>query len=47
MKDGLIVIQGLLLAACIAAVLLRKQKLVSRSMNKPLPDYPDAYFSVN
>ncbi|KAM4526062.1 B-cell antigen receptor complex-associated protein beta chain isoform 1-T1 [Fundulus diaphanus] len=28
MKDGLIVLQGLLLAVCIAAFLLRKQKLV-------------------
>ncbi|KAM4524361.1 B-cell antigen receptor complex-associated protein beta chain [Odontesthes bonariensis] len=30
MKDGLIVIQGLLLAACIAAILLRKQKLMEK-----------------
>ncbi|XP_072229316.1 B-cell antigen receptor complex-associated protein beta chain [Leuresthes tenuis] len=30
MKDALIVIQGLLLAACIAAVLLRKQKLMEK-----------------
>ncbi|XP_069560798.1 B-cell antigen receptor complex-associated protein beta chain [Brachyistius frenatus] len=31
MKDGLIIFQGLLLAVCIAAVLLRKQKLLEKS----------------
>ncbi|XP_042079848.1 B-cell antigen receptor complex-associated protein beta chain isoform X1 [Haplochromis burtoni] len=33
-KDGLIVFQGFLLAVFIAAVLLRKQKLVRHTMNK-------------
>ncbi|KAK2884527.1 B-cell antigen receptor complex-associated protein beta chain [Channa argus] len=30
MKDGLIVLQGLLLAVCIAAVVMRKQKLLEK-----------------
>ncbi|XP_041829035.1 B-cell antigen receptor complex-associated protein beta chain [Melanotaenia boesemani] len=30
MKDGLIILQGLLLAACIGAILLRKQRLMER-----------------
>lgn len=33
-KDGLIVFQGFLLAVFIAALLLRKQKLVRHTMNK-------------
>lgn len=34
MKDGLIVFQGFLLAVFIAALLLRKQKMVRNTMNK-------------
>lgn len=34
MKDALIVLQGLMLAVCIAAVLLRKQIMVRNKMNK-------------
>ncbi|XP_017292934.1 B-cell antigen receptor complex-associated protein beta chain [Kryptolebias marmoratus] len=30
MKDGLMVLQGLLLAGCVAAILLRKQKVLKR-----------------
>lgn len=31
-KDGLIVLQGLMLAVCVAAILLRQQKVVSRKI---------------
>ena len=38
MKDGLIILQGLVLAVCIAAILLRKRHLVRNKKSKHTRD---------